>query len=194
MLRVTGFSADGRGAYTAGVAPLPPLPAPISDPGTPTTVTGTWSLWQGRLADSDPDRDGKRFDDYLVRVDAGQERYDHARRGQGFDAVVQVFRAADREGEPLSRRPRRQRRRPQFDAGLRAEEAGDYIVRVTALGAGATGAYRLGSASKTMRVIGERSSPVRSRILALVRRWSRMASDCSIPPRPARRAGAPSAA
>jgi len=144
ILRVTGFSADARGAYAVEVAPLPPLPAPISDPGTPTTVTGTWSLWQGRLADTDPDRDGKHYHDYLIRVAAGQIRY-ITLEGQGFDGLIEVLRASDRDSEPLQTIDGDDDSGPGTNPllGFQPDEAGDYIVRVTSFGEGATGAYRL---------------------------------------------------
>src|SRR5436853_4096421 len=40
-LRVIGFAADARGAYTAGATILPPLAPPITTPGTPTATSGT---------------------------------------------------------------------------------------------------------------------------------------------------------
>lgn len=144
ILRVTGFAADARGAYTAAAAPQPPLPAPISDPGTPTTVTGTWSLWQGELAESDPDLDGKHYRDYLIRVAAGQTRY-ITLDAQGFDGLIQVLRPADRDSEPLQTIDADDDTGPGTNPllGFQADEAGDYIVRVTSFGEGATGRYRL---------------------------------------------------
>ena len=144
VLRVAGFSADARGAYTAEVAPLPPLPAPISDPGTPTAVTGTWSLWQGRLAAGDPEQDGKHYHDYLIRVAAGQTRY-ITLDAQGFDGLIQVLRPADRDSEPLQTIDGDDDTGPGTNPllGFQPDEAGDYIVRVTSFGEDATGAYRL---------------------------------------------------
>jgi len=141
VLRVTGFSADARGAYTAEVAQLPPLPAPISQPGETVPVTGSWALWRGELAASDPDRDGKHYDDYLIRVAAGQVRY-ILLEGQEWDTLVQVYRLDEREGSPIEE---------DDDTGADTNsllafapgEAGDYIVRVTSFSENVTGAYRL---------------------------------------------------
>lgn len=141
VLRVTGFAADARGAYTAEVAQLPPLPAPISQPTQTVPVTGSWALYQGDLGASDPDRDGKHYDDYLIHVAAGQVRY-VSLEGQGWDALVQVLRANEREGEPIEQDD-------DTGAGFNAllafapEEAGDYIVRVTSFEENVTGPYRL---------------------------------------------------
>jgi len=92
VLRVTGFSADARGAYTAEVAQLAPLPAPKSQPDETVPVTGSWSLWRGELTAADPDRDGKHYDDYLIRVAAGQVRY-ILLEGQNWDTLVQARRS-----------------------------------------------------------------------------------------------------
>jgi hypothetical protein len=141
VLRVTGFSADARGAYTAEVAQLPPLPAPISQPGETVPVTGAWSLWRGEITATDPDKDGKHYDDYLIHVAAGQVRY-ILLEGQGWDTLVQVFRLNDREGEPIEQDD-------DTGAGLNAllafapEEPGDYVVRVTSFDENGTGPYRL---------------------------------------------------
>ncbi len=144
ILRVTGFSAAARGAYAAEAAPLTPLPAPISTPGTPTTVTGTWSLWQGRLADADAEQDGRHYHDYLIRVAAGQTRY-ITLEAQGFDGLIQVLRPDDRESEPLQTVDSDDDTGPGLNPllGFAPDEPGDYIVRVSAFGAGGTGAYRL---------------------------------------------------
>jgi hypothetical protein len=142
LLRVSGFSADARGAYTAEVAQQPPLPAPVSQPTQNVPVTGTWALYQGELTASDPDRDSKRYDDVLIHVNAGQVRY-ISLEGTGFDAVVQVFSLEDREaGEPLEQDD-------DTGAGFNSllafapDAAGDYIVRVTSFESDATGSYRL---------------------------------------------------
>lgn len=140
VLRVTGFAADARGAYTATVEQLPPLPAPVSTPPSATATT-SWGVWEGALAAADPDRDGRHYDDYLIHFDAGQTRL-IAVDADGLDTMIQIVRAADREGVPLDE---------DDDSGpgvnpllgFAPEEAGDYIVRVTSFEADAAGAYRL---------------------------------------------------
>jgi len=141
VLRVTGFAADARGAYTAEVAQMPPLPAPVAEPTRIVPVTGSWALFQGDLAATDPERDDKHHDDYLIHVAPGQVRYIML-EGQGWDTLVQLLPAAEREGEPIEQ---------DDDTGtgtnsllaFAPEEAGDYIVRVTSFEQGITGPYRL---------------------------------------------------
>lgn len=139
-LRVLGFAADSRGAYTATVELLPPLPAPISTRPQSTEATN-WGVWQGELSASDADSDGRHFDDYLVHIEAGRTRL-IAVDADGLDTMIQILRPADREGATLDE---------DDDGGagfnpllgFAPEEAGDYVVRVTSFEAGATGAYRL---------------------------------------------------
>jgi hypothetical protein len=143
-LRVIGFAADARGAYTADVAIMPPLAPPISTPGRQVAVNGTWLLWEGDLDDTDADAGGHHYDDYLIHADAHQVRY-ISLEGNGFDAVVQILHPADRDSDS-----------PSFvdsddDSGVgynsllafSPDEAGDYIVRVTSFGENAKGTYRL---------------------------------------------------
>ena len=140
VLRVLGFAADARGPYTASVEVLPPLPAPIATPPQ-STESSTWGVWQGELSATDADRDGRHYDDYLVRFGAGQTRL-IAVDADGLDTMIQILSPADREGATLDE---------DDDGGagfnpllgFAPEEAGDYIVRVTSFEAGATGAYRL---------------------------------------------------
>lgn len=144
ILRIYGYSSEGRGAYSARLDTLAPPPPPITTPGTPTPVTGTWMRWDGTLAESDPSYEDRHYDDYLVRFDAGQARYilvDSA----SFDTMVQVMTLEGRDREPPLLMDE------DDDGGLdlnsllvfRAVEAGDYIIRVTSFGQNSTGGYRL---------------------------------------------------
>jgi Bacterial pre-peptidase C-terminal domain len=144
VLRVYGYSPDGRGAYTARAETLPPPPPAITTPGTPTPVTGTWLRWDGDLAATDPAREERHYDDYQVRFEAGQSRYilvDSA----AFDTMVQIIAVDGRDSEP----PVTLGQDDDNGVGLNsllvfeAGEAGDYIIRVTSFGSNATGAYRL---------------------------------------------------
>ena len=143
-LRVTSFSAEGRGAYSARAETVPPLPPPTTGPGTAVSVTGTWSLWQGELGASDPDQDGRHYDDYLIRVEAGQTRY-VLLESNDFDPVVQLLDAAGRDSDPPAAMDGDDDTGAGFNALLAfaPEEAGDYVVRVTSYGEGDAGAYRL---------------------------------------------------
>lgn len=142
VLRVSPLANDGRGAYRAAAALAPAWAAPATY--FQRMEATVWRVYTGTLAASDGDNGGVPFDDYVVHFEAGQERTImlDAQGREPFDTVVQIYRAADREGEPLS---------SNDDSGgnlnsmlvFKAEQAGDYIVRATALGAGATGPYRL---------------------------------------------------
>jgi hypothetical protein len=143
VLRILSFSPAGRGAYTASAEPLPPLPPPVS--GSPASTSRLrWRIWEGELAEGDLERDERYYDDYLVTMEAGQTRLISV-EAAGFDPMVWVLRGSEREGEPLDLDDDAG---PGVNAllGFQADEAGDYIVRVTSYtsyGDGATGAYRV---------------------------------------------------
>lgn len=140
-LRVAPLANDGRGSYRASAELAPPLPAPLTQFRRMTATV--WRVYEGALTNADGEApDGAKVDDYVVRFEAGQERL-ISLDAPDFDAVVQVLSADGRErGEPLA---------SNDDGGnslnsllrFKAEAAGDYIIRVTSLGAGGRGAYTL---------------------------------------------------
>lgn len=142
LIKVLAFSAEGRGPYTARVEALPPLPPPnTGDPDA--TERGTWRIWNGELTAADPDKDGRHYDDYLVHMRAGQTRIIAADAvGSELDLMVQVFAAANREGDPVDSDDDSG---PGFNAllGFRPDADGDFIVRVTSFGENGLGRYRL---------------------------------------------------
>ena len=139
-LRATGFAADARGAYAIEVSVLPPLPEPATlYQHMDATI---WRTYDGTIAASDPEGEGGgRYDDYRVTFAAGQTRLIWL-DSTAFDTLVQVYRLSDREGEPLA---------SDDDSGgglnsllvFTAEDAGDYVIRVSPLGGDGDGAYRL---------------------------------------------------
>ena len=141
VLRVLAYSPEGRGAYTAAAEAMPPLPAPVSTPDRTVNSSGSWALWQRDLSATDPDLDGRHYDDYLITMRAGETRW-IAVNSTAIDPLVAVLPAATPEGDPID---------IDDDAGpgvnsllgFQAEEAGSYIVRVTSYGGGETGAYTL---------------------------------------------------
>ena len=143
-LRVSGFAAEARGAYTADAAILPPLAPPITTPGRPTPTSGTWLGWEGELGDGDPDIEGRHFDDYLIHVDAHQIRY-ISLEGLGFDAMVQILHPADRGSDAPDVVDSDDDSGVGFNSlmAFSPDEGGDYIVRVTSFGENAKGTYRL---------------------------------------------------
>lgn len=144
VLRVTSFSQEGRGAYTASAEVQPPLPPPDSSPGTAVAASGTWSLWQGSLGPADADREGYHYDDYLVRFDGGRPHI-VSLEADGFDAVVQILPLAGRDAESAEAVDGDDDAGTGLNAMLAflPEQGGEYIVRVTSYEEGAAGSYRL---------------------------------------------------
>lgn len=140
VVRVQSFSPEGRGAYRVASETLPPIPPPVSAAPS-ATENLRWQIWNGELSATDPDRDGKHFDDYPIRMAQGETRLISV-ESDAIDPMIWVMRASEREGEPLDM---------DDDAGVRfhallafqAEDGGDYIVRVTSFGDGSRGIYRL---------------------------------------------------
>jgi hypothetical protein len=122
-LRVRAFSADGRGAYTAGAVVLPPLA-----PGMPVP----WSV-SGQITDSD----AGHVDEYTLRLEAGT-RYNLTVNADAFDPVARLLRAGEEDviaenddsGGTLNSR-----------ISFRPTESGDYVLRVAPLGDDGRGAY-----------------------------------------------------
>ena len=139
VVRVLSFGSRETGAYRLRTEPLPPLPAPVT--AATATTTSTWRTFEGSLAASDPDRDGRHFDDYQIALRQGDEvviRLD----SEEFDPMVQILPADSRDGDALDGDDDSG---PDADSllGFRALQSGNYIVRVTSFDAGGTGAYRL---------------------------------------------------
>lgn len=141
-LRVLGFGNDALGAYTLTITELPPL-APPPRPTPIATETITMRTYAGEIADSDQDKNGNKFDDYLFTFEAGKDALIGVTADSaGFDTVVQVFSVNGRGGEPLA---------SDDDGGgdlnsqltFRPPTAGDYVVRVTTFQADGRGRYRL---------------------------------------------------
>jgi len=138
--RVTGYSAEARGPYVVEVATLAPLPEPITR--FQRSEATIWRSYLGEIGADDPqNEEGKQFDDYRISFAAGQSRLiwvDSA----AFDTMVQIYRIDAREDGALAM---------DDDNGggtnsllaFAAEEAGDYVVRVTTFDSEQTGPYRL---------------------------------------------------
>jgi len=139
VFRVTGFSAGARGAYAVEVEALPPLPEPAT--AFQRMAATAWRVYEGAIADSDSETDGKRYDDYRIALTQGQTRLVWV-DSTSIDAMVQVYRLDGREEAPLA---------SDDDSGgglnallaFTAGEAGDYVVRVTGFDDSERGAYRL---------------------------------------------------
>jgi Bacterial pre-peptidase C-terminal domain len=136
---VSSFGTSGAGAYTISVAPMAPLPPPVTAPTR--TETMNWNLYEGALAEGDERDGGSRFDDYQIEVPQGH-RAMIAADSPVFDTVVKVYRADQRGGEVVA---------TDDDSGgglnsfltFAPDQGGTFIVRVTSFSADTGGAYRL---------------------------------------------------
>ncbi|HTU12416.1 MAG TPA: PPC domain-containing protein [Allosphingosinicella sp.] len=142
ILRVAPLASDGTGAYRASAEQAPPLPAPHTQ-FQRMRVTA-WRVYEGALTNSDGDSpDGPKVDDYLVRFEAGQERL-ITLDAADFDAVVQVLSVDGREaGTQLASNDDGGAGTLNSVLRFKTEEAGDFIIRVTALGSEGRGRYTL---------------------------------------------------
>lgn len=140
LVRVSSFTPGGAGDYQLSVTPAAPLPALITRPTT--TERGQWRVYEGELAASDAAEQGRRYDDYELRLAAGQTAMIHVQAGENMDTMLQVFSAADRGGRPVLEND---------DGGggtnpfvfFAPEEAGTYVVRVVGFDEQTAGRYRL---------------------------------------------------
>lgn len=141
-LRVLPLANDGHGSYRASAELAPPLPPPLTQFQRMSAMV--FRVYEGALTTGDGEGpNGAHVDDYVVHFDRNQERLIMLDSPEGgFDTVVQILAADNRDGEPLA---------SNDDSGgtlnsllqFKAETAGDYIVRVTAYAADGRGRYRL---------------------------------------------------
>jgi hypothetical protein len=139
IVRVSSFAPGGVGDYALSVTPASPLPAVISRPTR--TERGQWQIFQGNLAAGDATEGGKRYDDYELRLAAGETAMIHV-QSDNMDTMLQVFAAAERGNRPVAE---------DDDSGggtnpfvfFAPQEAGTYVVRVVGFDEQTTGAYRL---------------------------------------------------
>ncbi len=140
VVRVSSFAPGGTGDYNLRVEPAAPLPALITRPTR--TERGQWRIYQGSLAASDPADNERRYDDYELRLAAGETAMIHVTGEGDLDPMLMVYSADDRGGDALA---------ADDDSGggvnpfvfFAPGEAGTYVVRVTSFGANETGSYRL---------------------------------------------------
>jgi hypothetical protein len=139
IVRVSSFAPGGVGDYSLSVTPASPLPPLVSRPTR--TERGQWQIFQGDLAAGDATENGKHYDDYELRLAAGQTAMIHV-QADNMDTMLQVFPAADRGNRPVAE---------DDDSGggtnpfvfFAPEEAGTYVVRVVGFDEQSAGAYRL---------------------------------------------------
>jgi hypothetical protein len=140
VVRVSSFAPGGVGAYNLRVEPAAPLPALVTRPTR--TERGQWRIYQGSLSAADPADGERRYDDYELRLAAGESAMVHVTGEGDLDSQLMIYSADDRGGEPIA---------TDDDGGggvnpfvfFAPAEAGTYVVRVTSFGANETGSYRL---------------------------------------------------
>lgn len=140
VVRVSSFAPGGVGAYNLRVQPAAPLPALVTRPTR--TERGQWRIYQGSLSATDPADNERRYDDYELRLGAGETAMIHVTGEGDLDSQIMVYSADNRGGDPIV---------TDDDGGggvnpfvfFAPEEAGTYVVRVTSFGPNETGNYRL---------------------------------------------------
>lgn len=140
VVRVSSYSPGGTGAYSLRVEPAAPLPALVTRPTR--TERGQWRIYQGSLSATDPADNERRYDDYELRLGAGETAMIHVTGEGDLDSQIMIYSADGRGGDPIT---------TDDDGGggvnpfvfFAPEEAGTYVVRVTSFGPNETGNYRL---------------------------------------------------
>lgn len=140
LVRVSSFSPGGVGDYRLQVAPAGPMPALLTRPTR--TERGQWRVYQGDLGTADALEDGRRYDDYELRLAAGQSAMIHLEGLSGLDPMLKVYSLAGRGGEPLAENDDAYGSTASFIL-FTPPEAGTYVVRVTSFAENVTGGYRL---------------------------------------------------
>lgn len=138
-LCVSSFRGGAGGAYNVAVEPAAPLPPPVTRANR--TEQGSWQVYEGTLAEGDQQDAGRRFDDYEIRLRAG-ERALVSLESSDFDPVLEVYASERRGAEPIANND-------DGGGGLNAflvlapEEAGSFILRAKGFSSAEAGAYRL---------------------------------------------------
>ena len=140
LVRVSSFAPGGVGDYRLQVAPASPLPALVTRPSR--TERAQWRVYQGDLAATDPTEDSRRYDDYELRLAAGQSAMIHLEGNGDLDPMLKVYSLADRGGTPLAENDDATGTTSSFIM-FTPPAAGTYVVRVTSFGENAGGSYRL---------------------------------------------------
>jgi hypothetical protein len=136
-IRVLSYRTGDQGAYSMSVLPPSSLPAAIEQPTRETAMA--WQEFDGNVVETPGRRRG--FVDHLVRLTANEEVILRA-DSTAFDTVLEVYRADNREGDPIDR---------DDDDGpgdnslllFRPNQTGDYVIRVRSYDR-RIGSYRLG--------------------------------------------------
>lgn len=140
LVCVTSLSPTGSGDYRLQVAPAGPLPALISRASRTERVQAR--IYDGSLAADDPADGSRRFDDYELRLAAGQAAMISLDGMGQFDPLLKIYSLSRRGGQVLVENDDAGGTTNSFIA-FTPDEAGTYVVRVTSYGENMTGNYRL---------------------------------------------------
>ncbi len=139
VVRVTGVAAESTGDYALSVTPLPPLPGIVARPSG--VERGQRQLYDGALTAQSPSEFGRRFQDYELRLAAGESAMIHV-QGREVDTALQIFPIAGRGGQPIAEDDDGGGGRDPF-LFFAPPQGGTFVVRVIGATDAALGAYRL---------------------------------------------------
>jgi hypothetical protein len=139
LVRISSALPGGTGQYALSVQPTAPLPPLLVRPAR--TEAGQWQVFDGNLAAGSIEN-GRRYQDYELRLAAGQAATIHVVGQSGLDTILQLFPVADRGNRPLAEND---------DGGggtnpfiyFSPAQAGTYVVRVIGADEQAQGGYSL---------------------------------------------------
>jgi hypothetical protein len=139
LVRVSSAMPGGAGDYALNVEPTAPLPPLLARPTR--TERGQWQVFDGNLAGGTVEN-GRRYQDYELRLAAGQTAMIHVQGQQELDTLLQVFPLADRGNQPAVENDDGGGGNDPF-VFFAPAQAGTYVVRVIGFDEKATGTYRL---------------------------------------------------
>jgi hypothetical protein len=137
MIRAGALSGNGVGTYTLTVEEM------VTRPPQPPQPIESGAEIASELTDSDSeDENGKFYHAYVIRLAAGQTLVAR-QRSSNFDSFLAVGRMSGGSFTPLATNDDGGNDGVNSLLEFRAPAAGEYILRATTLGTGATGAYTL---------------------------------------------------
>lgn len=139
LVRVSSAMPGGAGDYTLSVLPTAPLPPLLT---RPTRVEGAqWQVFDGNLANGSLEN-GRRYQDYELRLAAGQSAMIHVQGQPELDTLLQVFPVGERGNKPAVENDDGGGGKDPF-VFFAPAQAGTYVVRVIGFDEQSQGTYRL---------------------------------------------------
>jgi len=139
LVRVSSAMPGGAGEYALNVEPTAPLPPLLVRPTR--TERGQWQVFDGNLAGGTLEN-GRRYQDYELRLAAGQSAMIHVQGQQELDTLLQVFPLTERGNKPAVENDDGGGGNDPF-VFFAPAQAGTYVVRVIGFDEQSTGTYRL---------------------------------------------------